>query len=268
MSTTPLSPAAGHAVPSSGALRPVTVRGWRRGLRPLLRKELGEWFSTRRWLVHLLTWLVIVTGVVAMVIVADDSEDHLQAFVLLGVFATALGAVVTAQGAVVGEKQRGTAAWMLSKPVSRTAFLLAKMIGHTVGFALFGCLVPCVAFVIESSLLGAPVPPLPALAGAAGLWIVHLLVYVTLTVSLGAVFGARGPVAAIGTGLLLTGQFFGGMVPLSVLTFLPWILPKAADAVAHGQAFPVPPAVVVAAALGLVVASAGIGLWRLNRQEL
>jgi ABC-2 type transport system permease protein len=234
----------------------------------MLRKELGEWFSTRRWLVHLLTWVAIINGVVALVMVADDSEDALQVFVLLGVFASAMGVVVATQGSVVGEKQRGTAAWMLSKPVTRTSFLLAKMIGHGVGFTVLACLAPCAVFVLEAALLGTGPPSLPALAAAAALWTLHLLVYVALGVALGAAFPARGPVAAIGTGLLLAGQFFGGMVPVPVLTFLPWVLPKAADAVAHGDPLPTSLPTVVAAAAVLIVASAAFGLWRLHRQEL
>ena len=34
---------------SATVLKPVKERGWRRGFTNLLRKENGEWWSTRRW---------------------------------------------------------------------------------------------------------------------------------------------------------------------------------------------------------------------------
>ena len=41
--------------------------------------------------------------------------------------------MVFAQDALIGEKRSGTAAWLLSKPVSRTAFLLAKLTADGIG---------------------------------------------------------------------------------------------------------------------------------------
>ena len=38
------------------------TRGWKMGLRNLMRKENGEWFKTRRWWIQLLIWLVLIDG--------------------------------------------------------------------------------------------------------------------------------------------------------------------------------------------------------------
>ena len=51
-----------------------------------------------------------------------------------------------------------------------------------------------------------------------GLWGLHLLVYLSVTLALGTIVGHRGPVAAIGLGALLAGEFLGGLVPGPVLT--------------------------------------------------
>ena len=45
----------------------------------------------------------------------------------------AIGGVILVQGALVGEKRSGTAAWVLSKPISRPAFFLAKLIANAIG---------------------------------------------------------------------------------------------------------------------------------------
>ena len=44
------------------ALQAVNERGWRRGLANLLRNENSMWWGTRKWLVHLLLWLVVLNG--------------------------------------------------------------------------------------------------------------------------------------------------------------------------------------------------------------
>jgi len=49
--------------------------------------------------------------------------------------------VVTIQGTIIGEKDQGTAAWMMSKPVSRTSFIMSKIVAHTFGFLITAVLV-------------------------------------------------------------------------------------------------------------------------------
>jgi ABC-2 type transport system permease protein len=58
----------------------------------------------------------------------------------------------TAQGAIVREKQLGTAAWALSKPVARSAFGLAKLVAYAVGFVRLATLAPSATFYAESLL--------------------------------------------------------------------------------------------------------------------
>jgi ABC-2 type transport system permease protein len=253
---------------SSPQLRTLTTRGWRRGFTPLLRKELGQWWGTRQWLVQAVTWLVLINGVVAMVMLTDPSEDPVTLFLLLGMLTTAIGVVVTTQGAVVGEKQRGTAAWLLSKPISRSSFLLSKLGGHAIGFWALAVALPAAVYVVESLAVTGSSPGVGPLSGALALWALHVLVYLALVLALGTLFRSRGPVAAIGVGTILAGQFFGGMVPLPVVTVLPWILPDLASAVAHGDAVPVSIPLVVGANLTTVVVATGVGIWRLTRQEL
>ena len=50
------------------------------GFGPMLRKELGQWWCTRQWLVQAFTWLVVINGIVALVLLGDDAEDSVQVF--------------------------------------------------------------------------------------------------------------------------------------------------------------------------------------------
>jgi ABC-2 type transport system permease protein len=249
-------------------LRPITTGGWRRGFGPMLGKELGQWWGTRQWLVQALTWLVLINGVIGLAMIMDPSEDTLRVFLPVTALVTTVGVIVTTQGAIVGEKQRGTAAWILSKPVTRTSFLLSKLTAYAIGFGVVALTVPWAIFLAEDRFIaGNDVAILPML-GALGLLGLHLLVYLALVIALGTVFDSRGPIAAIGIGVLLTGQFLGGMLPVAAVTVLPWILPELADAVARGGELPASLPTALIANGALIVAATVTGLWRLSRQEL
>lgn len=249
-------------------LQPITTGGWHRGFTPMLAKELGQWWGTRQWLVQALTWLVLINGVAAMAMILDPSEDTLRVFLPVTALVTTVGVIVTTQGAIVGEKQRGTAAWILSKPVTRTSFLLSKLSGYAIGFGVVALAVPWVVFLAEDRFIAGNDVALVPMLGALGLLALHLLVYLALVIALGTVFDSRGPIAAIGIGVLLTGQFFGGMLPVAAVTVLPWILPDLADAVARGGELPASLPTALIANGAVIVAATVTGLWRLSRQEL
>jgi ABC-2 type transport system permease protein len=270
MTTEPItSVGAGPDAPwEQGDLRPITTGGWRRGFVPLLRKELGQWWGTRQWLIQAVTSLVLINGISGLIMAVDRSEDPMVVFVLAGMITSALAVIVTVQGAVVGEKQRGTAAWVLSKPVSRSSFFLAKLVSYGLGFLSLWLVLPLIVFVLESRFILGETPSLVPLLGAAGLWALHLLVYLSLALALGTFFRSRGPVAAVGIGVILAGQFFGDLVPASITVLLPWVLPDMANGVAHGQELPVSIPTAVVANLVLTAAVTAAALWRLGREEL
>jgi ABC-2 type transport system permease protein len=92
-----------------------------------------------------------------------------------------LGAIVLNQGMIVDEKLSGTGEWVLSKPLTRPAFLLAKLGGNFMGIlvVLVG-LQSLVAYLQVWLKTGEPFPVGPFLLGVAILAL-HVLFYVTLT---------------------------------------------------------------------------------------
>jgi ABC-2 type transport system permease protein len=138
------------------------------------------------------------------------------------VFAT-IGVCILMQGSIVGEKQSGTAAWILSKPVSRSAFVLAKLVANTAGIAAAIVLAQgLIAYLIILVATGTALPPLGYLGGL-GVELVHLLFYITLTLMLGAAFRRRGPVIAIPLVFLFAQQLVLGVFP-ALARVLPWTL--------------------------------------------
>src|SRR5215217_1627810 len=99
-------------------LQAVHEPGWRRGFANLLGNENRMWWGTRKWLVHLLLWLVMLNGLILLIGLTDGPdlnnplklyETLVQVLFQVGTLATAIGVVTTAQGAIVREKQLGTA---------------------------------------------------------------------------------------------------------------------------------------------------------------
>ncbi len=197
---------------------------WLRGLDNLLDAELGRWFHTRKWWVQALVWAALVNGILGLMVAGEegaDSGELAMAFtVLLGVFG-AIGVCILMQGSIVGEKQSGTAAWILSKPVSRSAFVLAKLVANTAGIAITVVLAQgLIAYLIILAATRTAMRPLGFLGGLS-MELVHLFFYITLTLMLGSIFQRRGPVMAVPLVFL-----FGEQLILGVFPVLAYVLPS------------------------------------------
>ena len=129
--------------------------------------------------------------------------------------------VTTAQGAIVGEKQLGTAAWILSKPVSRSAFVLAKFLAYAVSFVILALLLPSAIFYGQSLLLAGRAPELAPFLAAVGIVVIHTLFYLALTLLLGTLFNTRGPISGVAMGVLFAGFLPPNLLPQAAMLVLP-----------------------------------------------
>jgi ABC-2 type transport system permease protein len=261
-------------VTGQGSLIPVTTEGWRSGFENLFRKEMGQWWGTKMWWIQTLIWVVILNGVTTAIMLdssgmpADDlRREAVQTFMLVAATAIGIGIVLTLQGSVVGEKESGTAAWVMSKPASRVSYVLSKLAANYIGFVVTALLIPSVIFILEArALLESPVS-LSSFASGLAVLALELLFYVVLTISLGCVFKSRGPIASIGIGLILTGQFFKGMLPLPLVQVMPWLLGDVASAFAINATLEWNPVIPIVAVSVATVALAFLGVWRFGREE-
>ena len=261
------------AATAESPLVPVHTTGWRVGLGNLVRKELGQWWATRMWWVQTLIWVVLLNGVATVIMLQAGMPpeelvtEAVQTFLLMGAMTIGIGVVLTIQGAVVGEKEMGTAAWVMSKPASRASFVVAKLIGYSVGFLATALLIPSLIFVVQAQLMLPVSLDYGQFALAVAIVALSVLFYVVLTIALGCMFKGRGPVAGLGIGLVLVGQFFKGMLPLPLVMATPWLLGDVATS--YALASPpdfnriIPIIVTAAAAVALVC----VAIWRFNREE-
>src|SRR5512144_2530683 len=145
---------------ASSQFQLVKEKGWRRGLGNLLQGEYSAWFKSSKWWKHLLMWFSIIN--VLMLILIFASADSAKAgkeappvLFLYGIFGgmfVAFGVMVIMQRVLVGEKRAGTAAWVLSKPVTRTAFVVSRLLVNSVAILLVSVIVPGVILYITLGL--------------------------------------------------------------------------------------------------------------------
>ena len=266
---------------SNSALHPVTTRGWRAGFDNLFRKENRDWWGTRSWLVQAIIWTAILIGVLAAVLFAPTDNDAsllllggqsaLGLTVFFAVAGTALpiGAIIMGQEEVLDEKRSGTAAWILSKPVSRVAFILAKVTANAIGILIILVLLEgALAYGLIAIVTGHAFPVLPYLAALGVLYLV-VMFYFLLSLMFSAASNSRGAAIGIPMAVLFGYQFIVGLAPWT-LQITPWGLTNtgtgnsAAVAIALGQSYSALPLVATLAWCVLFVA---IAVWRFNRDE-
>lgn len=261
----------------NNALVPVDEHGWRQGFKNLLGKENHAWWGTRKWLVHSLIWLAIVNGFLFLmlwVVPASDPEEAppletaIEMYVILSGVFTTIGVIVLAQGAIIGEKRSGTAEWIMSSPVSRTAFILSKLIANALAIFLIMILLQGIVFYAQVSLYEKMPLSIGPFAAVMALQSLHLFYFLTLTLMLGSFFNSRAPVIGIALAVLIgqdiLAQFLAELWPWFRL-ILPQELLVNAGLVANGQPMDSWVPVIVMSLMSVIFIVAA--LWRFEREE-
>jgi ABC-2 type transport system permease protein len=263
-------------------------RRWLAGFVNLFRNENATWWRTRRWLINVLIWTLLINGVLASALYApvdstappptEDTVDPSNPLVLgpmlllvVGGLTTSIGAIITMQGTILDEKNSGTAEWILSKPVSRAAFILAKWSANVLASLLITIVLQgLLAYLLISARVGSALP-VGDFVAAMNLLGLHLLFYLSLTLMLGALFDGRGAVLGIPLGLLLGAQLFLMAAPW-LAEIMPWVLvipPNGPDSLAtlamRGQ--PLPTITPIIATAAWVVIFVVVAMWRFGREE-
>jgi len=256
---------------AKASLIPVQAEGWAAGLANLLSRELASWWKTRRWLTSTLLWLVIINGLLLIVMTSSEGEptptggslleQATSLFCIFSGFFCPIAVMVSTQGTIVGEKQNGTAAWILSKPVSRIAFLLSKFLSDTLGFLVTMILLQGLAGYILMSAFGLTLQPLTFLP-AIGLLYVNLLFFQSFTLMMGTFVNSRRTVIGVSLMMLFV---FNQLAQLSFGKYLPGHLPYDAAALMAGKPFAGAFSLAVTAVP--VVIFLGLAFWRFNREE-
>ena len=253
------------------------------GFGNMFAKEMGDWFHTRRWLTQLIVWFVIINVFVAFVLFLTPQIDRaqggsgpgadelaatgLELFFSFAVTGGTIGVIIIALDEIVGEKTTGTAAWILSKPLSRASFVLTKLASDAIGILLFILLIPGIVAYFEIWLAsGRPTAVLPYLAGM-GITALALLFYLALTILLGVLFDARGPVVGISLALLFLGSILVQLVQQAALV-LPVAMQTFATMAASGKAIPPVGLIEILTTALWSLVFVVVAVWRFEKLEL
>ncbi len=257
------------------ALDETRTTGWRMGFANFLWKENCQWWKTSRWIVQTVIWLVLVSGMMVPILtIAPEYEFSWIVFFVNASVLPAIGITIIMQDALIEEKRSGTAAWVLSKPISRSAFILSKWVANGLGFLATGVLVQGISVYFLVSGLTAWRVDAPGLLLGMGLDALFLVFCMTLTLMLSTLFSNRGPVIGISLLVLLLQYYLVGLPPLRPFmpAFLvlpagqePYMILSLASAAAMGR--PLSSLIPIAMTGGLIVILLSISLLRFQNEE-
>ena len=224
--------------------------------------------------------MLIINGLMGIIIATAGEEleagqtivsASLDPFIGITSWFTAIGVSIVAMGAIVGEKRSGVAAWILSAPVSRTAYFTSKLAVLGIFSVITMVVIPGLIVFAELSFI-----PTGAEAGEVSIipWIatigalaLNVVFYLSLTLFLGTVSNSRGAVVGVPIGFVFAGMFLGGVLPEGIAQLTPWaVVSPLAMELAEG-AKDVTSYVPAIASAAWTTALIGASIWRFKREE-
>lgn len=267
---------------TAGRFQRVEEKGWRRGLGNLLQGEYSAWFKSSRWWKQLLVWLAIINGMMGIMLIATveaakDGNDGPPLLFMYGIFGgmfVAFGVMIIMQRVLVREKQTGTAAWVLSKPVTRTAFVVSRLVVNAIGILLTAVIVPGVILYVSLGLFS-DLGWLSRAGFAFGLLLfgLHTFYWIALVLMMGTLLPSSAGVIAVPMVLYFVFWYGPSLVPALMyvspilLTFSPAPDQIDALAVAVMTGAPVASWLPLIATVVSCIAFIAVAVWRFNRQE-
>jgi ABC-2 type transport system permease protein len=220
-----------HASPAVAADRALA------GVRPLIRKELADWRHGKR------VWVILLATTLFMALSAANS--WINAWVIANVPADATGpdkpismapldnvfaavgsqifviaAIFAVSSVLIGERDRGTLAWLASKPIARPAIWTAKWVAGAIVVSIAAVVIPlAITLGVVTAMYGAPAV-LPIVALATGM-VAMVVLFVAVGLAASTVVNNQAAVTAIGFAVLFLPAVVVALIPIDIEAFLP-----------------------------------------------
>ncbi len=239
---------------ANSELHRVNERTWMRGFRTMVQKENISWWSTRQWWLvgSLSLGLTVAITLVAMKVMpsllaaagATDAmsvtyrlQMGLQWFFEMDGLVLTIGMIILCHDLIVSEKQNGLAEWLLTKPLQRRSYLLAKMSASLVATLVLMIAVPSAAAYGVISLSSGELFPVQPFLASVAVMVLHTIFYLTLMLLLGTICNSRMAVLAIGIAILMGGNFV--LFVFQPIAYVgPWVLLKLSTLISSNVAIP------------------------------
>ena len=214
---------------------------------------------------------------IATVEAAKDGNDGPPLLVMYGVFGgmcVAIGVMIIMQRVLVREKQQGTAAWALSKPVTRTAFVVSRLVVNSIAILLTSVIVPGVVLYIMLGSFSAYgwLPPL-GFSAALLMFALHAFYWIALALMMGTLVESSGAAIAVPITLYFVFMYGPSLFPPLVyispllLNFSPdpdHLNSLASSFMTGAPVFSWLPLISTVVSCAIFIA---VAIWRFNRQE-
>lgn len=201
------------------------------------------------------------TGIVIEIPDAITRDAYLQ-FSKNSVQIALIAVIIAVAGMIAAEKRAGTAVLVLTKPVSRSGFVVAKVISNWV--LLFAATVVGALLCIGVTALVFDTTLVAQFLTATAMWFLLGSMFIACMALLSTLIGSQGGAAGAGVGLFLGLSILSAWGPGR--DFTPAGLLSAGDRVLVGQSpellWPIVTAIVVA------LAATALAAWVFERQEL
>jgi len=266
---------------TSSQFQLVNEKGWKRGMGNLLRGEYSSWFKSSRWWKHILIWFAIINVMMAIMVIASVEEakkgnEGPPLLIMYGIFGglfASFGVMIIMQRVLVSEKRSGTAAWVLSKPVTRTAFVVSRLTVNSIAIFFTAVIVPGVVLYLTLGLFSdlGWLPPF-GFTAALVMALLNMFYWITLVLMMGTLSDSSSVVIAVPITLCFTFSYGPGLLPwliyVSPLTLLfspaDQIKPLAVSFMTGEPVFSWLPLIATIVSCVIFIA---VAIWRFNRQE-
>ena len=192
---------------------------------------------------------------------------------IFGGMFVAFGVMIIMQRVLIAEKNSGTAAWVLSKPVTRTAFVTSRLVVNTIAILLTSVIVPGVIFYITLGFSATGwLSPLGYIVGLLMISL-HTFFWIALVLMMGSLFESSGVVIAVPMVLFFIFWMGTGIIPALIyispllLSFSPAPEQMNALSVSFMTGAPVFSWLPLISTVVLSVIFVAVAILRFNRQE-
>ncbi len=161
---------------------------WNQGFTNLFYTELSRWFEGKGFLTRLLLWCGFSNGMAVLIWLQAPNVGS-EAILVFGIFAgltSSIGITIIMQETIVGEIKSGAASWILSKPITRESYILAKWIGNSIGSTISMIIAPTCVFYILFFLFTGEILNLEMFSAAVAVLSLNMLFFLSFTLMMGS----------------------------------------------------------------------------------
>ncbi len=185
-----------------------TFTKWNQGFTNLFHTELSRWFKGKVFLARLLLWCGLSNGM-AILIWLQAPNVGSEAILVFGIFAgltSSIGITIIMQESIAGEIKSGAASWILSKPITRESYILAKWIGNSIGATISMIIAPTFVFYIMFFLFTGEMLNLEMFVAVVAVLSLNMLFFLSLTLMMGSFQRNSSIVIGVPIGIYLLQQ--------------------------------------------------------------